>query len=230
MFKKILTIFIVIFFSFNNIFWFGYIVFASELECGTYKTKYNKCSLLQEGETRSEEDFICIGWPTTDILLQIILDEKFSEIDTRIEDDMAALREGKEYSDEKLDEVVKKYSKQWDYWQEYEKLCKWGIIKEYYTCFSKITLPSSWHFLWWNNNGSDCMKLVDIKLAAYRHTLFWILKLNKLDVRKEARKKYVEWERTKYTTVISILWAILGFINLIWKEWQTKTRKPYSCW
>ena len=78
----------------------GNIVFAStppQIEC-SYSGKFNECyNANLAGTARSIEDFVCLdragNWQ--EVLTQIVLDEKFGEIDEEIEDYITQLEESK---------------------------------------------------------------------------------------------------------------------------------------
>ncbi len=224
----------------NIIFIFFFIFFISKvfaeiptLNCSEYSAEFNQCASENEswnGWARWITEFVCLdeNQSRVKILTQIILDKKFSEIDEEIELYISNLEDSKEYSLEKLDEVVNKFYVYWEYWNRYEDLCTKEIVEEVFKCLDSVPQTEIKDFLGWENNWA-CIELVRVKLKAYRDVLFSVLKLNKLAVRKSARTSYKKDERTRYDNLIKMMWTINWYLNRILKAWPTKTKNPYSC-
>lgn len=232
MYKKIISFVVIVFlvtpYSLYNVF-----AEIPNLTCNEYKSDFESCAWENEtwnGWARSIDSYVCIdeNWSWTEILAQIILDKKFSEIDDVILEYIENLEESKEYSPEKLDEVINKFYIYWEYWNQYDDLCKKWIREEMFKCSNSFSWPDLSNFLWWDNNWS-CTQLVQVKLKAYREVLYSILKLNKLAVRKSARDWYTEDERTKYDNLIKMTTTINWYLNRILTWWVTKTKNPYNC-
>lgn len=216
-------------------------LFAANLQDMTcsYAGKYNQCVEANEnGSARSIEDFVCIeskGW-WEEMLLQIILDEKFKEIDKEAEEYLEKLEKDKEayFGDEPkqsfltaLDDIQKNFAEYEHYWQQYNSLCNGGIAVEMVSCIDPVTNINISTFL--DKDGTwDCEALFETKLEIYKQVAYDTLKLNRLAVRQDDRKTYVIEEREKYSWVMAIMLNILGYMERIVNGWVTKTKNPHQ--
>ncbi len=231
--KKIISIFTVLFISVNSVFFYVPFVNAEScaaITCGDLKSKCQSCIAAHKAWTSASiSDFICLNSTNeVEVVLQILLDEKFKEIDIELSDYIDNLDKEKLYSEEDLDGVVSSFSVYWVYRNEYASLCKEGILQSYTECSSNVWLKSVREFLWWENGGL-CIQLVNRKMEAYRAILYTVLKLNKSRVRKEARKSYATAQRERYTRLINTMAMVLLYLEKIWKVWNEKIPNPYGC-
>lgn len=209
----------------------------SNMSCW-YASNYNKCVLAnQTWEARSIEDFVCIEqkWWWERMLLQIILDEKFKEIDKDAEEYLEKLEESKDYyfwaePQESflvaLDDISANFAQYESYWQRYNAVCNGIIAAELMSCVETITTTNIASFL----SKSDvwkCEALFETKLEIYARVAYDILKLNRLAVRQDDRKEYVIQQRDKYNWVMQLMLNILGYVERIVNGWVTKTKDPY---
>ena len=206
----------------------------SDMTC-SYASKYNQCVQANEdGSARSIDDFVCIeqkGW-WEDMLLQIILDEKFKEVDLEAEKYLAKLERDKEayFGNEPqanfltaIDDITANFSEYWEYWQEYHKICNETIREELFTCIGTVSNTWTYPFLDKDNNGK-CESLVETKLNIYRQVAYNILKINRLSIRKDDRKEYVIQQRDKYGSVMQLMLNILWYLERIVNGWPTKSK------
>ena len=204
---------------------------APVLDC-SYAGKFQQCIQVQPNG-RSIQDFICIDrageWQ--EVLAQIILDEKFKEIDNEIETYIEKLEQSKEeyfWSEasrsflDAIDDIQDGFPKEWYYWRKYEQLCHGWILSELLKCVGKITNTQASEFLWGTTTVS-CMTLMETKLSLYKQVSYDILKLNKIQVRKDERKQYVQQERTKYDRLLDMMRNIIGYMERILNWWPTRT-------
>ncbi len=232
MYKKFVSIFLLFFVVLGNNFF--YVPYVSAESCVGFSWEcYSKCTECVEAnkswDARWISDFICLeSTNDVEIVIQIILDEKFRELDEEVLDYMDSLDQWKEYSMEKLDEVVSVFSVYWEFWNKYVALCKTGIIEEYFKCSEKASASDIRDFLW-SENDWRCIQLVNKKMSAYREIIYGMLKINKLNVRKEARRTYTKAQRERYDELVNIWYMILWYLTRMWKAWQTKTANPYGC-
>jgi len=203
----------------------------------SYSGKFDQCYQANlSGSTRSIEDFVCIdragNWQ--EMLTQIILDEKFAEIDEQIEEYITKLEDSKcEYfwpgaSENFLravDDIEKNFPKYGYYWNQYKELCETWILAEVAECTGKVANIEAWQYLWLNEDSS-CFSLVETKLFHYRKVGYDLLKLNKSQCRQDEHKKYVQQERDKYNGLLDLMRDIIGFLERMVNGWVSKTKNP----
>ena len=209
----------------------------SDMTC-SYASKYNQCVQANvDGLARSIDDFVCIEqkWWWEEMLLQIILDEKFTEIDLEIEEYLENLERDKEayfWNEPQanfltaIDDITANFSEYWFYWQEYHTICNETINQELFTCIDKISNIEIVSFLDKENDGT-CESLANTKLDIYRQVAYNILKINRLAIRQDDRKQYVIEQREKYSWVMQLMLNILWYLERIVNGWATKTKDPY---
>lgn len=204
-----------------------------------YESEIEQCVSENNWWTpRSIEDFVCIQ--STDkekIAYQIVLDFKFKEIDEEVESYLDKLEKSKDLCFwenkslsylECIQDIYDRFKIYWKYWEVHNNYCSaiWeeSIIQETVTC------------LWWETtvlnvqnyfNETDCMELADYKMSIYQEVALNILKINKQSVIKDARKEYVQEERSTYDTVLDLFMINLWYIERIWMKWPSKTLYPY---
>lgn len=207
-----------------------------EINC-SYAGKFNECyDANMAGDARSIEDFVCIdrsgNWQ--EVLTQIILDEKFREIDAEIEDYIERLEESKcEYfwpdaSESFLravDDIEKNFPKYGYYWNQYRDLCQEGILAEVSGCTWGVVLPEAARYLWWEER-STCISLVDIKLEKIRKVSYDLLKINKVQCQQDQRQQYRQEERGKYGGLWDLMRDMIWYLERMLNGWVTKTRNP----
>ena len=208
----------------------------SDMTC-SYADKYNQCVQANEdGWARSIDDFVCIEqkWGWEKMLLQIILDEKFSELDEEVEEYLDRLEKDKDayFGNEPqanfltaIDDITSNFSEYWFYWQEYHKICNETISEELFTCIDKVSNVEISSFLDKGSRG-QCESLFETKLDIYRQVAYNILKINRLAIRKDDRKTYVIDQRDKYSWVMQLMLNILWYLERIVNGWPTKTKHP----
>ena len=215
-------------------------LFAADLSNLTcpYADNYNKCVQANEdGSARSIEDFVCIEqkWGGEQMLLQIILDDKFKEVDEQAEEYLEKLEQDKEayFGNEPqanfltaIDDITANFWELWVYSLLYKNIYQQEVISEYIECVEEITTDSASDFLA-NNNLWLVDSLVKTKLDIYRQVAYNILKINRLAIRQDDRKTYVIEQRDKYSWVMQLMLNILWYLERIVNGWPTKTKKPH---
>lgn len=230
---KILLIYLIFF-------WIFYWAKSFSGKC-SYASDINTCEKANDWwEPLAIEEFLCIQSESTeDIAYQIILDDKFSEIDEDIEEYLGLLEKNKSYffwKDsssnflEGINEIWENFWKFWYYWEQYKNLCsvwtndwsenKNSILSETLKCF--------WWWGWFNSSKgffrySECMWLAEEKLEIYEDVAFDILTLNKHYVRNDEKKLFIQDERDKYDKLIEIFMVNIWYIERIWKKWPSVT-------
>lgn len=210
----------------------------SNMSC-SYAGKYNQCvSANQNGEARGIEDFVCIEqkWGWERMLLQIILDEKFKEIDKDAEEYLEKLEASKDYyfwaePQESflaaLDDISANFGQYESYWKRYDDVCNGIAAAELFTCIDTVANVNISSFL--SKSGLwNCESLYETKLDIYKQVAYDVLKLNRLAVRQDDRKSYVIEQRDKYSGVMQVMLNILGYMERIVNGWVTKTKNPHT--
>jgi len=204
----------------------------------SYASKYNQCvSANENGWARSIENFVCIEqkWWWEEVLLQIILDEKFREIDQQAEEYLEKLEKSKDayFGAEPqntflaaLDDITANFSDRGIYWQEYHNVYEQEVIPDYFECTDSITNVAATDFLK-NYQNWIVTNLIDTKLFVYRKVAYNVLKLNRLEIRKDDRKDYIIQERKKYNVIMQLMLNILWYIERIVNGWPTKSKNVW---
>ena len=201
-------------------------------EC-KYQGKISQCLEANKSKTtRSIEDFVCIIWNEADITYQVILDEKFKEVDDKIEKYLDDLEKNKSFyfwKDAKasyldwVDAIEKKLAINWEFFKEFKKLCWTEIIQDAISCSETKSTPVIKAKDFFNSNWVTCMSLVTVKLYIARQVAFNILHLNKGAVRKDEHKEYVKEERSKYDKLLESMNINSWYMERVMKKWPSKT-------
>ena len=207
------------------------ISYSDENICN-YTIKVDKClDANKDWSTRSlseSEKFMCIEWSREEIIYQIILDEKFSEIDDEIDWYLTNLEEQKNkyfwpsaisnYI-EAVDEIESKFAIWWEYWKQYNAVCWIELIKEVQSCqdWTTSNINAKDYF-----KNTQCMNLVKLKLHIYRQVSYDILMLNKLNVRQDSAKEHMQEERIKYDEILDSMMINSWYMERISKKWPSK--------
>lgn len=228
--KKILLTFSLFFLFLNLAFWASGEI--EILDC-KYSEKIKQC-LSSQDSYRTIENFVCIKWSTESIAYQIVLDDKFKEIDEEAEAYLAALEDAKDYyfwpnkKEDYTNAVNEIESFFWEksyFANKYKNLCWWEILAETIDClwWKSLNIKAK-DFLtreWW-----DCVNLYITKLSFYKDVAYNILKLNKQQVLKDNHKLFTQQQRTKYDNLLDIIRINIWYIERIWKKWPSKTESP----
>jgi len=229
--RKIFTLLLVL------LFWSIFIFHFSYWE-NSASWKLEKCIKANKNwttRTLSEAEwFICIESTSTgEIISQIIFDEEFSKIDDEIDKYLINLEEDKDKyfwpdADSNYivasDEIEKKFSVYWEYWNEYKEICWTNIIW-------KIMEYQEWEL--WIINASNffeetvCMQMANLKLYIYRQVAYDILMLNKLSVREDSAKEHMQLERAAYDTLLNDMMINAWYMERISKKWPSVTQNTY---
>lgn len=200
-----------------------------------YTAKIEQC--IKENEEwapRSIENFVCLSSNNREqITYQIILDEEFRKIDNEIEVYLDNLESDKDkyfWGNAEMtyihavDDITELFSKYGMYWKKYYDLCWTQLISKVHSCQEwGINIKKAASAF----ENTTCTSLVWVKLNVYKQVAFDILMLNKVQVRKDAMKKYVIEERKKYNTLLDIMMVNIWYIERILKKWPAKIKKPY---
>ena len=213
-------------------------------EC-EYLAKIDKCSEANKPSSsiypRSITDFICIKWSLDERIYQIVLDEKFKELDKDINKYLTDLETNKSFYFWKdaqksyiewVDEIERNFAIHWKYWKKYKKLCwtEW-ILQDVITCSDDKSTPNILSKGYLDNGDKDnpwvCMNLAITQLYIAKAVAFNILHLNKQQVKDDEHKIYVKQERKKYDELIDSMNINTSYLDRILKKWPSKTLKPH---
>lgn len=199
--------------------------------CG-YESQMSRCDAENNGwDPRSIEDFLCIpDWDAEKRTYQIVLDGKFSEIDTQIENYLDQLQQWKSrfygwwetYLDG-YDEITQKLWKNGEYWEKYRELCSAsnteGIIQTTLACLGwEGTISNSSSFF----QESSCMELVEVKLTVYRDVADTIVYLNKAYVVSDRQTSYLWTQTDTYSWLIDSFTYNLWLMYKIVQKYQSR--------
>lgn len=201
---------------------------------------------------RSIESFVCLeSQNPSDIMFQIILDKKFKEIDKDIQSFLCCLEDNKSYyfwpdAQENFFQASELISKlfwwegsiniKWiclpsipkSFHDRYKELCNGWILSEAAACMEwKIPNVSAATYFQktYTVQPNDCLWLAETKLLkVYEPVVYNILKLNKMQVQKDEKKKYFQKRRGKYGELIDMLVFNQSYIERIWKKWNVRLK------
>lgn len=192
-------------------------------------------------------DYLCISSENDEaILYSIILDQEFREVDDDIYIFLEWLEESKSYFFwidsnasyfQWVDIIGSKFWRHWEYWSRYDKICNAGWEKSINTqvlqclgaedadepSLATVTTDNAVDYL----SDSSCMSLAVKKLWIYEKVGYDILKINKAYIRKDNRKTFMQWQRTRYNNLLEWMRINVGYLERIWKKWTSKTKNVY---
>jgi len=183
------------------------------------------------GNPRSIEEFICLqSQNQAKVLDQIILDEKFKEIDDKVEELLANYREDKESAAtdmlQNIDDITKMLATQWVFYREFMELCNGWLLAERVSCTENIAnTEAALRIRGWSENAS-CRALVQTKLDIYKQVAIDIQKINKSEVHRDDRQEYEQEQRWKYGELLQIMLDIIGFLERLYNWLTHYTRNP----
>lgn len=211
-----------------------------------YTTEIQTCyQANQDNTTRAVQDFVCLAdkWNPQFYTYQIILDKRFQEIDTKIEEYITDLEENKWYyfgenQQENFVDGVKNitniFKPSGEFWQEYEKICN-QLAQQVLACQNDpsikdiypnrndtINISTMTQYL--ADSSTNCSKLAQQKLDIYKQVSFDILYLNKTAIWVDSLKTYQQTQRSKYDKLLSKLMLNIEYVNHIWAKWPAKIK------
>lgn len=201
-----------------------------KLDC-EYAWKFEQCVVAnRNGSPRSIDEFPCLATQNYDeILDQIILDDKFKEVQKEGIEFLEGLASDKQASAEDslevIDDVVNNFGDEWAYYQDYKDLCNGWILGERLTCTGKIPIVPGWKRIadWWLEG--ECMWLAKTNLNLMSLVAYDVIKENKHQMVNDAHKKYFQKEREKYNQILSTMGQIIGHTERINPTHYTKNPK-----
>ncbi len=222
--KKILYIF-----SFFMLFFIETAVFAW---C-KYETEIKDCIEANERmSAKSIEDFVCITSESKErIAYQIVLDKEFKELDKDMDKYIEKLEKNKTryfwanrawtYIDW-LNDVDEKRK---EFYSKYMQLCWTTIVWETSACLEDWKTNVYTAMDYFSDQWIPCRELVDVKMDIFDKVTFNVLMLNKMQVRKDEKKIYDQWQRRNYNKILDIMMVNFGYLERIRQKWTWKVDK-----
>lgn len=219
---------------FGVYFWFFSSSYSNENTCN-YQSQIDQC--LSTSQPRSITDFVCIKSDNKeDVVYQIILDEKFKEVDENVMIYLDHLEKNKSYyfgQDKQeshlewIDQIIRTFGKWGEFWWQLMDVCKVdGIISEAASCLwgetANINVKD-----YFSAKETICTQMAETKLNMAREVAFDILNLNKHAVRNDEHKKYVQEERTKYDELLQNMMINQGYMTKILQKTPSLTKNTY---
>ena len=226
---------LIIFFS---ILWFLRFdwVFAKWETC-KYTSEIEKCMSAQNWWEKAIEDFVCVTWNREKVSYQIILDMEFKKIDDDMDKYLENLEKNKNtyfglWATKNYIDWINDISDAWDRFKnDYKKLCTDIILNQAIICSDKENIknksvPIKEAIKYFNNWGTPCATLVDKKISIFNDVAFWVLMLNKLQIKADEKKTYDQWQRSNYDHLLDIMMINIWYIERIWQKWPSKLANP----
>jgi hypothetical protein len=216
-------------------------------KCGVANTNNTTREILAYKEDWSYDDdhFVCINKNPEIFSYQIILDAKFKEIDSEIEEYISKLQENKWYyfwKDKQksyldaINNIADIYNTTGRFWKLYYEVCSGAALAEELLECKKEAWLSDLFWTWshsvqianahkyYSNTSTTCTKLANQKLAIYKKVSYDILFLNKLAISQDEKKLYMQDERSKYDVLLSKYLINTWYIERIWAKWPSKIK------
>ena len=231
--KKIKKIFLTIFFLF---FIFNINTNAEVWKCNIeYIKKLRKCEREIRVWNYKSLDFICTQQNSWAQLFNIIMDDLFKVVDKQAKNSLYFLEKNKDYyfkipkSWEKtknfmdwIDDIDKDFWEFWKYDMMYKTICKKTLIEDFASCkdIAQISELRRWY-------NQKCMKLAKIKLNIYKSIAYNTLIMNKLQLRKDNRKTFMQTTRQSYSNLLKLFDTNINYIERIAFKWKVKIKNGY---
>ncbi len=219
MYKNIALIFLFLLCSWIQ--WNTFVTHACE-----YQSQIQQC--IDSESPRTIEEFLCIEWPAEQKAYQVILDQRFNEIDEEIETYLEGLEQAKskyfwhsrtEHHVDGILEIHNRFAPHGDYASRYQAICWVELIAETQLClWGDVSINASVDFF----RSSTCGSLIETKLNIYKQVAYDILYLNKSDIRSDESLLFTTQERTQYDTLIDLFNINLGYIERMLQKWPSK--------
>lgn len=213
--------------------------FAEEDTSCPYQSQIDQCiEENKNGDPRSIEDFVCLqSTDTAEIAYQIIMDEKYKEIDKKAQKEVENIENNCEtwywenQTEDELtvpDKITAMYGDHGKYWQDYNKPLnpddRDGILATTIRCLGgKSPNAEASDFF----SPSLAREMFEQQLDIFQDTSYDALKLCKEEVRQDERKKMMQESRDRYDWVGDLFQSVLWYLERIWKKWPSKTRDNY---
>ncbi len=226
-------IFFTIFFIF---FVFNFQTNAKVGKCNVeYIKKWEKCDREIKVGNYKSLDFVCINWGAWPQLFNIIMDSLFKEVDKKAKNSLYFLEENKDYyfkipkSWERtknfvdwIDDIEKDFWIYWKYYMMYKEICEKTLIEDFASCKHKIetTELRKWY-------TQQCFNLAKTKLNIYKSVAYNTLILNRLQLRKDNRKIFMQKTRESYSYLLKLFDININYIERITFKWKVKIKNGY---
>lgn len=221
------------------IFCFFNIVSVFAISC-KYTWEIDKCMKAQyTWNQKSIEDFVCINsddrWKIT---YQIILDKEFKKIDKKMDKYLENLEKNKNiyfwvWAQKNYIDWINDIHDMWDKFRDqYLNLCTSSILESAISCSEgntnddkKVEIANAIGYF--KDDWTSCSKLVNKKISIYEDVAFWVLMLNKQQIKADEKKTYDQWERSNYDHLLDIMMINIWYIERIWQKVPSLLANPY---
>ncbi len=228
--KKIISTFLIFSILFSSM-----AIVNAEKSC-KYTAQIEECLEANKNwSTRAIENFLC---PSTidkeKMVYNIILYDKFKEIDEKADELLDSLEQNKDlYFWEN-----KKETFLWWIDEIYNQFWVWGIFEQKYKKQLPLIIAETIVCLDWKKTAINKVKdyflenktvnnLINAKNSRRQKVAIDIMTLNKQQIRKDSSKKSTQIRRTMYSSVSNLFMINLGYIMRIMFKWASKTKNPY---
>lgn len=201
------------------------------LDC-SYNSDFQRCmQASRNGTARGIEDFVCLqSQDQAKVLDQIILDEKFKEIDEEVEAFLERLDSDKESAvtslNENIDAISNNLAVEGVFYKQYKALCNGWILAERLSCTEKISNSEAALRIKNAPQNQTCIALVKTKLDIYSKVAADIQKLNKSAVLQDNKQEYWQELRTKYDGLLQIMLDIIWYLERLYNGLTHYTPNP----
>jgi hypothetical protein len=211
-------------------------IFATDNTC-KYTSQIEQCMQAQNWWEKAIEDFVCVNWNRAKVAYQVILDMEFKEIDDKMDKYLENLEKNKNiyfwiWAKKNYIDWINDIWDMWDMFRtKYLWLCTDIILKEAINCSDETSIfnksvPIENAKDYFHNQWSTCRTLVDKKISIFNDVAFWVLMLNKLQIKADEKKTYDQWQRTNYDHLLDIMMINIWYIERIWQKWPSKLANP----
>lgn len=225
--KKKNIFFVIAFLSCFSFWWIFFVwnffsAYSDDSLTCSYASKFEQCvAANQNGNPRSITDFECLpSQNNDDILTQIIIDEKFKEVETQALAYLNALQNDTELAATEpikiADDITNNFWAEGVFFKQFSQICNTQVLADRNECTGGKTpnLIAS-NLLASYTQKNECMNLAKQQLNIWTDVAYRITKTNRTQISSDSHQQYVSEERTKYEEVMTLLRQILGNIERV---------------
>ncbi|MDQ7023583.1 MAG: hypothetical protein Q9M97_08885 [Candidatus Gracilibacteria bacterium] len=168
------------------------------------------------------------------MIYNLILDDKFKEIDEEANKDLDNLQNNKDlfFGEEKqatfllgIDIIYAKFGVGGKYEKQYREQLL-SVMAETVDCLDGQKTSINTVKSYFTDNAL-VNNLIRDKNSRRQKVAIDILTLNKQQIRKDSSKKFMQVRRTMYDSVSNLFMINLGYLMRIMFKWASKTKNPY---
>ena len=193
-----------------------------------YESEINECNAANKPDSsiwpKWIDSFVCIVWSEEDVAYQVVLDHEFKEIDKEMDDYIENLEKNKNlyfWKDKKrtyIDWINDIHKNSTYFYDKYKKVCWNNLIEQVISCMPDWKTSEQNAKKFFGQENSLCDILVNRKMEIYDNVAFWVLMLNKEQIKADQKKLYDQWQRNNYDRLLDIMMINLWYIERIWQK------------